>query len=281
MLECPQGEGRLNAIPLSMDYYISRDQKTYGPYSGTEIKDHLESGALSPLDHAWRDGEAEWRPLGELMDSGAGANAPQSEASPGEAEQPSAKEPSPQERETPQSSSGGRERRGGFRAGRFLATVLGILLLGYLASPYLCLILLNRALGSGDVTMIERLVDFPALREGLVGEAAAVRQNPKLAIRHAPYLGVEPEALPVAVEYIGQRYLTPSGLSSLLARPELATRERAAGTFASMTAQAIDPSRLHWAFLTGPTEFVADLDGLKLIFRVSGGFWRLEHISFL
>ena len=80
--------------------------------------------------------------------------------------------------------------------------------------------------------------------------------------------------------------ISPSNLStwrpaSLLARPELATRERAAGTFASMTAQAIDPSRLHWAFLTGPTEFVADLDGLKLIFRVSGGFWRLEHISFL
>ena len=247
-----------------MDYYISRNQKTYGPYSESEIRGHLESGAMSLSDYAWQEGESEWRLLGELMTSAAKAAPEDPGPPPRDVKLPDSTEPS-------QHASGGRH-RGSFCRGRILAITLGIVLLVYTVSPYICLILLNRALGSGDLPMIEHLVDFPALRDGLHEEAAA---------KHEAYLGVAPEAIPTAVDYIERRYLTPSGLSSLLSRPELAMRERAAGTFASMTAQTIDPARLHWAFFTGPTEFVANLDCLKLTFRVSGSFWRLERINFL
>lgn len=264
-----------------MEYYISRDQQTYGPYSETEIRAHLESGALVPSDHAWREGETEWRPLGELTGFDAGAIAIPPVPAPAATEPTKSHKPSAQEPDRTVPGSGSGEKPVGFRAVRLLTVALAVLLLGYLASPYLCLILLNRALGSGNVTMVERLVDFPALRQEFHKEASRVKEHPDLAVRHAPYLGVAPEAIPSAADYLGRRYLTPSGLPSLLSRPELALREQSGGTFASMSAQTIDPSRMHWAFFTGLTEFVADLDGLKLTFRVSGGFWRLERISFL
>jgi GYF domain 2/Protein of unknown function (DUF2939) len=270
---------------LAMDYYISRNQETYGPYSEVEIKGHLKSGALFATDHAWRDGEIEWIPLGQLLTLPVIVKTEDpvlnsSKEKPSSENLPDASEASKSgsENSTPDAPSKGL--RGGFRIGRIFVIAVGILLLGYLVSPYVCLILLSRALGSGDAPMIDRLVDFPTLREGLHAEAAAKQESLQSVDQPKPYLGVAPDGIPAAVDYLERRYLNSSGLASLLSRPELAIREQSAGTFASMAAQRIDLARLHWAFFTGPAEFEADLNDLKLTFRLSGGFWRLEQISF-
>lgn len=46
-----------------MDYYLTRNQETFGPYSEKELRDHLKSGAVLPDDYAWHEGQAEWIPF--------------------------------------------------------------------------------------------------------------------------------------------------------------------------------------------------------------------------
>jgi len=50
-----------------MSTLILRDGQQYGPYTDTELAEFLRSGQLSPNDLAWRDGMADWQPLGGLI----------------------------------------------------------------------------------------------------------------------------------------------------------------------------------------------------------------------
>lgn len=50
-----------------MDFYLSRNGETYGPYSEAELRGHLASGSVLPHDHAWREGESEWQALELLL----------------------------------------------------------------------------------------------------------------------------------------------------------------------------------------------------------------------
>lgn len=55
------------------NYYISRNGENLGPYTEAQIRDQLTSGALTVEDHAWKDGESDWKPLGQLLASGPSA----------------------------------------------------------------------------------------------------------------------------------------------------------------------------------------------------------------
>lgn len=46
---------------------ITRDGESYGPYDTATIETMLTAGQVALSDLAWRDGEADWRPLGELI----------------------------------------------------------------------------------------------------------------------------------------------------------------------------------------------------------------------
>jgi xanthosine utilization system XapX-like protein len=48
-----------------MQIYIHRDNQQLGPFTEAEIKAQLASGAISPQDHVWWEGQQGWVPLGQ------------------------------------------------------------------------------------------------------------------------------------------------------------------------------------------------------------------------
>jgi hypothetical protein len=47
--------------------FITREGQRYGPYTTDQCRQMLATGQLIPLDLAWREGMAQWRPLGEVV----------------------------------------------------------------------------------------------------------------------------------------------------------------------------------------------------------------------
>ena len=50
-----------------MQIHISRDGQKHGPYPEEKTRQMLAAGQLSTNDHAMREGDAQWVPLGELL----------------------------------------------------------------------------------------------------------------------------------------------------------------------------------------------------------------------
>jgi hypothetical protein len=61
-----------------MNYYISRNGQSYGPYSEETIQKYLNEGSMQASDLARTDATSDWTPLGQLM----GRAAPQHAAKP-------------------------------------------------------------------------------------------------------------------------------------------------------------------------------------------------------
>lgn len=256
-----------------MDYYLTRNQETFGPYSEKELRDHLKSGAVLPDDYAWHEGQSEWIPLHRLLptEHEGSVETPASPRSVAASEKPSG-EPSPGHPEKQP------KRRSGLVPG-----ILGALLLtvfAYAAWPYCCLLILNHAMGSGNTNLIRGLVDFPKIEASFREESARRINAATSGSNTGRYLGVDPVMIPMAVETISTQFLTPDGLAALLSSPDVALRQLSSGTFASMSAQSVDPALVNHAFFTGPTTFLVRIEGLQLRFTLSGGFWRLVGIEF-
>jgi uncharacterized membrane protein len=48
-----------------MQIYVHRNNQQLGPFTEAEIKAQLASGAISPQDHVWWEGQSGWAPLGQ------------------------------------------------------------------------------------------------------------------------------------------------------------------------------------------------------------------------
>lgn len=59
-----------------MQYHISRQGQTYGPYPAEDVKRMLVEGRLLPADLCWTEGMAGWEPLGKVMGVAAAPAAP-------------------------------------------------------------------------------------------------------------------------------------------------------------------------------------------------------------
>ncbi len=73
-----------------MQYHISREGKTYGPYALPDLQRMLTQGQLLPDDLAWSEGMSGWTPLKQILSAAAPAAAP---PAPAPAPQPQAYAP--------------------------------------------------------------------------------------------------------------------------------------------------------------------------------------------
>ena len=48
-----------------MQIYVNHNNQQLGPFSEAEVKAQVAAGTLSPQDHVWWEGQANWMPLGE------------------------------------------------------------------------------------------------------------------------------------------------------------------------------------------------------------------------
>lgn len=99
------------------------------------------------------------------------------------------------------------------------ACALGVLLAWYLASPFLAVQNLRSAAMKGDVDRLERLVDFPQVRESLKGQLnaqamKAMQDDPELAGN--PFAGLAMVMVPAIVERALDAYVTPDGLAAIM-----------------------------------------------------------------
>ncbi len=73
-----------------MQYHISRQGQTYGPYAADDVKRMLAEGRLLPSDLCWTEGMAGWEPLGKVMGVAAPPAVPPAVAPPQPVQRPAA-----------------------------------------------------------------------------------------------------------------------------------------------------------------------------------------------
>lgn len=181
-----------------------------------------------------------------------------------------------------------------------IASITTLLL--YVGSPYYAFWRFTTALRQRDAAALEQRVDFPALRKSmkqhLNARIAELRpQNPK---RQKLFDAVSNALGASALESIVDAYLTPDGLAAFLGNPKIAGdiaagRVRADGASPGGSAADVSPgtggsrallgehidwSKVRYAFFTSARDFLVDVDGTKLRFRLSAFGWRLRGVEF-
>lgn len=189
---------------------------------------------------------------------------------------------------------------------RWSILALVVLLALYIASPYYAFWRFSVALRAGDAAQLERRVDFASLRKSmrkqLNASIAALRpQNPK---RQKMFDTLSDALGSQVIDSVLDAYLTPEGLAAFLANPKLPGGAPAKPATANVTpaenaapgAKApviapetnasaetlgwrIDWSKVHYAFFTGPFDFLVDVEGTKLRFHFTGVGWVLRDVQ--
>jgi hypothetical protein len=154
-----------------------------------------------------------------------------------------------------------------------IAGVLLGLAAGYVAYPYITLYRLGSAIKSADASTLEKLVNWPAVREGikedvcdLALDAPAPKSGGELPAFGASFMrGIASNAIDQAV--------TPQ---ALLAATSTVPPTRPAPRGADV--------HVNWAFFDSPTTFVVSLqaqgqgDPVKLEMDLKHGEWRVQRV---
>ncbi|MBA3272373.1 MAG: DUF2939 domain-containing protein [Chthoniobacterales bacterium] len=190
------------------------------------------------------------------------------------------------------------------RSGRWwlIGSAIVLLLLFYIASPYYAFWRFTNALRERDAAAIEQRVDFQALRKSMKQQlnAKLAELRPKNPKRQKLFDTLSNAFGSSALDSIVDAYLTPEGLAAFLANPKLpnniaagsaggpaggpsatgAVQPRDTGVSRGLLGPEIDWSRVRYAFFTGPRDFLVDVDGTKLRFRLRGVTWQLRGVEF-
>ena len=181
----------------------------------------------------------------------------------------------------PQPSPPSRRR---FRARPVIALLL-LLVLAYLASPYVSFWLFTRALQANDRDALESYVDFPSVRQSLKQELRArlPKAPPDQRKQDDAFSGLAARLAPSLIDQLVDAFVTPEGLAALISNPDLARDAKAKDPAALAKIQTekrdLNWSRVRYAFFTGLREFVVDVDAIKLRFEFTGLRWRLTAVQ--
>lgn len=170
--------------------------------------------------------------------------------------------------------------------------IWGALFLFYLASPYLSFWRFTKALQANDRSAMEACVDFPSVRESLKqqlraripkSEATPERAQPG-AVKPDPFAGLIERLAPALIDQLVDAFITPDGLTALIADPEVAKQARARDPnvltrVTKTAANDVGWTDVRYAFFTGPTNFLVDVNGTKLRYRFSGFRWVLKTLE--
>ena len=171
---------------------------------------------------------------------------------------------------------------------RLIVWVLVVLLLAYLASPYISFWRFTKVLRAKDHAAMESYVDFRSVRESLKEQLRA-----KVPKREAPaseegrrdaFAGLVERLAPAMIDQLVDAFITPDGLISLISDPEVAKQAKAKDPSVLTRAGKATAKELGWgdvnyAFFTGPRDFLIDVHGTKLRYRFSKFRWILKKVE--
>ena len=159
-----------------------------------------------------------------------------------------------------------------FRQGRILVALLAIGGI-YVAYPYVTLYRLDMALRSGDVTTLQMLVDWPAVREGITEDICDLvidQSAESKAGSELPPFGTG-FVRGITTNRVTERVI-PQAFVALAGEPLAGeTKDRAAIS-------------VHWAFFDGPTQFSVHLHTsrkvppTRLQMELRNGLWKITRI---
>ncbi|MDQ6809194.1 MAG: DUF2939 domain-containing protein [Verrucomicrobiota bacterium] len=165
--------------------------------------------------------------------------------------------------------------------------LLAVLVLCYVASPYYSAWRFLAALKTGDTKALSARVDFgqvrAAMKEQLRAHFFPDQAAPKKLKRNRLDAIISSFG-PSLVDQLVDAFLTPDGLAALIVHPQIvsATSQPSApsvGHGASSARPEVGWSNVRYAFFTGSTEFMLDLNGTRLHFHFAGFGWRLHQVD--
>jgi hypothetical protein len=129
---------------------------------------------------------------------------------------------------------------------------------------------------------LESRIDFPSVRESLKDQLR-IQMTKSMAkdkdLKDNPFGGLATALAPMMVNYAVDNFVTPSGISALIADSKSALKDPDSAAPSQNPKKSIDWSKVHYAFFTSPTQFTVDIDGTKLRFRFTGFGWQLKKLE--
>lgn len=232
-------------------WHISRAGKSYGPLSDKEVRLLIESGKLKPDDLVWRPGFEGWISATYAL-------------------RLSSPPPIPTKKETP------RRRFGSWKLGIGAAIVMAAIAALYVASPYYALWRLKNAVVNKDSLVLERIVDWPGIREQIRSQIVATSMANTSTDKSA--FGTLGTALGAAMvgPMIESMVHPATIIRATENNPNFAEKMKEldlrSGYFIGATAFRLD--------VEGPRKFGDDPTKLGLILEFQGTGWRVTHIDF-
>ena len=166
---------------------------------------------------------------------------------------------------------------------RIFVAALTVLLLAYVASPYVTLWRFKQVLESSDRSRMERYVDFVAVRASLKQQLRGKLPPADPAKKPDLFSGLVERFAPALIDQLVDAFVTPDGLAALIADPQLAQRAKEKDPSAIVGAgtgdKRLDSSEVRYAFFTGPRDFLVDVQGMKLRFSFSRFRWILRDVE--
>jgi hypothetical protein len=170
-------------------------------------------------------------------------------------------------------------------AWRIFIIAVALLLIAYVASPYVFLWRFKEALNARAAGRIETYVDFTAVRASLKQQMRGQLGTRDVAPEKKQdlFAGLVERFGPALIDQLIDAFVTPDGLAALITDPELARQAQAKDPNALARAgtgeRRLDTSDVRYAFFTGPRSFLVDVQGMKLRFSFSRFRWILRDVE--
>src|SRR3954467_15728232 len=156
---------------------------------------------------------------------------------------------------------------------RWAVIVCVLLLMVYVASPYVSFWRFTEAVRSGHSAAISSRVDFPSVRASLKKQLIA-RFAGKTE-RHKRWLNLGPTLIDAIVD----TYVTPDGIAALLSNPQALKSLQSPQQFRFSAAKGEGSSKIKYAFFTGLRTFMVDRQEVTLRFHFTGTGWKLTDLD--
>jgi hypothetical protein len=259
-----RGSPQVPLGPFDQRWYAYVDDKTYGPYSGHDIRAMVANGEILASDLVSAEGRSSWvqakvDPVLRLLFVKATGDV------------------------RPKGTSAKRGRRINAVAG-----LLFLAILSWIAWPYYSAYSLALAMRDGDSTALESGVNWESVRQGLRGDFNAMHLKSAAKEQNDMGRGLAMLLGPTMINQMVEGYVTPQAIGNLIrtGKPAAASGS-AASNVASANQLALDPSRVAYAFFSGnPFTFRVDLrpdknTALQSIVTLQfkwAGDWKLARI---
>src|SRR4051795_3281121 len=153
---------------------------------------------------------------------------------------------------------------------RWAVILCVLLLLVYVASPYVSFWHFTEAVRSGDSAAISSRLDFPAVRASLKKQLVA-----RFAAKTASHKRWSSLLGPTLIDTIVDAYVTPEGIAALLSNPQALKSLQSPQQFRFSTGKGEGSSKIKYAFFTGLRTFMVDREEVTLRFHFTGTGWKL------